>query len=70
MAIPLEKIRSTKKSRTLGIIRMTIGVIMFSTGMMKLPVPMLWNAWSVVCSFCRKNQKQNISVEITQGRLR
>ena len=42
----LEKIRSTEDDKPLGVIRIIIGVIIASTGMMKLLVPMLWNAWS------------------------
>ncbi len=42
----LEKIRSTKYDKTAGVIRIMIGMIILSTGAMKLLVPMLWNAWS------------------------
>lgn len=42
----LEKIRDTKQDKTVGLIRIMIGIIILSTGVMKLLVPMLWNAWS------------------------
>jgi uncharacterized membrane protein YphA (DoxX/SURF4 family) len=41
----IEKIRSTKEDKPLGIVRVIIGIIIFSTGLMKLLIPMLWNAW-------------------------
>lgn len=46
MEITLEKIRQTREEKFLGISRLTIGIIIFSTGVMKLLDPMLWNAWS------------------------
>jgi uncharacterized membrane protein YphA (DoxX/SURF4 family) len=42
----LEKIRQTKNDKILSVIRISIGMIMGSTGIMKLTVPMLGNAWS------------------------
>jgi len=42
----LQKIRSTKYDKIAGVIRIMIGMIILSTGVMKLLVPMLWNAWS------------------------
>ncbi len=42
----LEKIRNTKYDKTTGLIRIMIGIIILSTGAMKLLVPMLWHAWS------------------------
>ncbi len=42
----LQKIRSTKYDKTAGMIRIVIGMIILSTGVMKLLIPMLWNAWS------------------------
>ena len=42
----LEKIRNTKQDKTAGLIRIMIGIIILSTGVMKLLVPMLWHAWS------------------------
>jgi uncharacterized membrane protein YphA (DoxX/SURF4 family) len=42
----LEKIRQTKNDKILSVIRISIGIIMGSTGIMKLTVPMLGNAWS------------------------
>ena len=42
----LEKIRKTKNDKKAGVIRIMIGMIILSTGVMKLLVPMLWNAWS------------------------
>ncbi len=42
----LETMRGTKNEKTLGVIRIFIGMMFFSTGIMKFLVPMLWNAWS------------------------
>ncbi len=42
----LKNIRSTKYDKKLGSIRIFVGIIFFSTGVMKLLVPMLWNAWA------------------------
>lgn len=42
----LEKIRSTTYDKRVGVIRIMIGILILSTGVMKLLVPMLWNAWS------------------------
>ncbi|MCH7677175.1 DoxX family protein [candidate division KSB1 bacterium] len=42
----LTKIRRTASDKILGGMRIFIGVMFFSTGIMKLLVPMLWEAWS------------------------
>lgn len=42
----IKKIRRTKYSKTVGMIRIMIGIIILSTGVMKPLVPTLWNAWS------------------------
>jgi uncharacterized membrane protein YphA (DoxX/SURF4 family) len=42
----LAKIRKTRWNKPLGVIRLVIGLIILSTGVMKLLVPMLWIAWS------------------------
>ena len=42
----LQKIRRTKNDKKAGVIRIMIGMIILSTGVMKLLVPMLWHAWS------------------------
>ena len=46
MDIIIKKIQSTKDDKTLGIIRIFIAIIIGSTGIMKITVPMLGNAWS------------------------
>lgn len=42
----LQLIRRTRYNKTAGVIRIIIGLIILSTGVMKFVVPMLWNAWS------------------------
>jgi len=46
MNIDLIKLRSTKQDTVLGINRILLGMMFFSTGIMKYTVPMLWEAWS------------------------
>jgi uncharacterized membrane protein YphA (DoxX/SURF4 family) len=40
------KIRKTTENKPLGVIRIVVGIILLSTGVMKLLVPILWSAWS------------------------
>ena len=40
------RLRSTESSSVLGVIRIMLGVLFLMTGIMKLVVPMLWEAWS------------------------
>jgi len=40
------RLRSTDRSAVLGVIRIMLGVLFLMTGIMKLVVPMLWEAWS------------------------
>ena len=42
----IKKIRITTPNKILGFLRIFIGIILLSTGVMKFLVPMLWNAWS------------------------
>jgi len=42
----LRKIRHTTADSKAGVIRIMIGLIIFSTGVMKFSIPMLWAAWS------------------------
>ena len=46
MDIDLVKLRSTKPDKLLGIVRIFLGIMFFSTGIMKFTFPMLWEAWS------------------------
>ena len=46
MGLTSRAVRSTKADKALGVIRVLLGVLFFSTGIMKYLVPMLWNAWS------------------------
>lgn len=46
MNIDLVKLRSTKPDKLLGIVRVFLGIMFFSTGIMKFTFPMLWEAWS------------------------
>jgi len=46
MELTLNTLRSTKANVILGITRIALGVMFFSTGIMKYTVPMLWKAWS------------------------
>ena len=46
MELTLNTLRSTKANVILGITRIALGVMFFSTGIMKYSVPMLWEAWS------------------------
>ena len=46
MAVDLVSIRNTKPSKSLGIVRILLGILFVMTGVMKYTVPMLWNAWS------------------------
>ena len=39
-------IRSTNEDVVLGITRIALGMMFFSTGIMKYTIPMLWEAWS------------------------
>ena len=40
------RIRSTKEDLILGVTRIALGMMFFSTGIMKYTIPMLWEAWS------------------------
>lgn len=42
-----DSVRRTTSSRTLGGTRIALGVLFLTTGIMKLTVPMLWNAFDV-----------------------
>ncbi len=42
----ISKIRHTTDNKRLGVIRIFLGIMFVSTGIMKLLVPMLWHAWS------------------------
>ena len=42
----LNTIRDTKANVFLGIVRIALGMMFFSTGIMKYTIPMLWEAWS------------------------
>jgi len=42
----VNRLRSTESSAVLGVIRIMLGVLFLMTGIMKLVVPMLWEAWS------------------------
>ena len=46
MVVNLDSIRRTEPSKSLGIIRIMLGIMFIMTGVMKYSVPMLWNAWS------------------------
>ncbi len=46
MSIDLVKLRSTKQDTVLGVTRIFLGMMFFSTGIMKYTFPMLWEAWS------------------------
>ena len=46
MDLTLNNLRSTKADVILGIIRLALGMMFFSTGIMKYTIPMLWEAWS------------------------
>lgn len=46
MNIDLVKLRSTKQDTVLGVTRIFLGMMFFSTGIMKYTFPMLWEAWS------------------------
>ena len=46
MAINLVLNRRTEPSKSLGVVRIMLGIIFIMTGVMKYTVPMLWNAWS------------------------
>ena len=46
MHTDLSNLRSTKADVVLGGTRIFLGMMFFSTGIMKYTVPMLWEAWS------------------------
>ena len=46
MEITIENLRHTENRKILGIIRIFVGSLILSTGLMKFFVPMLRNAWS------------------------
>ena len=46
MKLDLNSIRKTEPNTALGIIRIFLGIMFLSTGLMKYTVPMLWEAWS------------------------
>ena len=46
MKFDLNTIRKTEPNSALGIIRIFLGIMFLSTGLMKYTVPMLWEAWS------------------------
>jgi len=46
MILTLNTLRSTKADVILGITRIALGMMFFSTGIMKYTIPMLWEAWS------------------------
>ena len=46
MILTLNTLRSTKADVFLGIVRIALGMMFFSTGIMKYTIPMLWEAWS------------------------
>ena len=46
MELTINTLRSTKADVTLGITRIILGMMFFSTGIMKYTIPMLWEAWS------------------------
>ena len=43
----LDSVRWTVPSATLGVTRIALGVLFLMTGIMKLTVPMLWNAFDI-----------------------
>ncbi len=42
----LHQVQATTRDKTLGVVRIFLGLMFLSTGSMKLLVPMLWTAWS------------------------
>lgn len=46
MALSIEKLRHTNNNKVLGIIRIFVGILILSTGVMKFVSPMLRTAWS------------------------
>ena len=46
MNVDLVKLRSTKQDTVLGVTRIFLGMMFFSTGIMKYTFPLLWEAWS------------------------